>query len=288
MTNKTLSINEHTSRIARISTLLDSLRQKVKKFSVLDKQSQLVGEVEDLIIDGNRQINFVVNALEILEKKQFFLLSSKLIEKIDSPTKRIFLSIEKNQTKYLFETNLEREKQSSKMENNSTSFQDNTQDLPTNINDGERDSVEEIVRLLGERVVIDRSKRKIGEVIVRKQVETRIVQVPIRSEKLIVEQVSPERKQLAEIDLRQGEIAPEFEFNEAENPYPLDGFDGSLTVSGEFNSPKIASLLLNAIALEKNHGCKAVRVTIVVEDEERQQTYQEWFARTSKTGNGSH
>ncbi|GAB1541837.1 hypothetical protein NUACC21_45100 [Scytonema sp. NUACC21] len=283
MTNKTLSINEHTSRIARISTLLDSLRQKVKKFSVLDKQSQLVGEVEDLMIDGNRQINFVVST-ENWEEKQFFLLSSKLIEKIDSQAKCIFLNIEKSQIKYLFETNLEKENQTSKMENNSKSFQENTQDLPTKRNDGERDSVDEIVRLLGERVVIDRSKRKVGEVIVRKQVETRMVQVPIRSEKLIVEQVSPERKQLAEIDLRQGEIAPEFEFNEAENPYQVDGFDGSLTVSGEFNSPKIASLLLNAIALEKNHGCKAVRVTIVVEDEERQQTYQEWFARTSKTG----
>jgi len=44
----------------------------------------------------------------------------------------------------------------------------------------------------------------VGEVIVRKVIETRMVevQVPVRHEKLIVEQVSPERKQLAEIDLR--------------------------------------------------------------------------------------
>jgi len=59
---------------------------------------------------------------------------------------------------------------------------------------------EEIIRLLGERLVVDRGKRKI-EVIVRKEIETRMIQVPVRHEKLIVEQVSPERKQLAEINL---------------------------------------------------------------------------------------
>jgi len=62
---------------------------------------------------------------------------------------------------------------------------------------------EEIIRLLGERLVVDRGKRKIGEVIVRKEIETRMIQVPVRFEKLIVEQVSPERKQLAEINLGQ-------------------------------------------------------------------------------------
>ena len=57
---------------------------------------------------------------------------------------------------------------------------------------------------------------------------------------------------------------------------------GELTVSGFFNSPKIASLLLNAIAMERRHGCKQIRVEIVVEDSERKKTYQEWFTRTSK------
>jgi len=66
---------------------------------------------------------------------------------------------------------------------------------------------EELIRLLGERVVVDRSKHKVGEVIVRKVIETRMVQVPVRHEKLIVEQVSPERKQLAEIDLGQEEFS---------------------------------------------------------------------------------
>jgi len=67
-------------------------------------------------------------------------------------------------------------------------------------------SQEATLQLLEERVVVDRSKRKIGEVIVRKEVETYMVQVPVRRERLIVEQVSPESKQLASIDLAQGEL----------------------------------------------------------------------------------
>jgi hypothetical protein len=286
--------NKDTSKIARINTLLESLRQKVHKFTVIDRQHQLVGEVKNLIIDVNRQISFVVGASQNFdENNQVFLLSSKLVEKIDSLTKCIFLKVKKTEIKYFLENTLDKEGKVNTMEENLKDLEGNTQDTSqildkiVNTNDGDRTSVDEIVRLLGERVIIDRSKRKVGEVIVRKQIETRMVQVPVRSEKLIVEQVSPERKQLAEIDLRQGEISAEFEFLEVENAHQIDSYDGSLTVSGEFSSPKIASLLLNAIALERNHGCKAVRVTIVVEDEEHQQTYQEWFARTSKSSSKS-
>ena len=135
-------------------------------------------------------------------------------------------------------------------------------------------SSQDIIRLLGERLVVDLSKRKVGEVIVRKEIEIRIVQVPVRREKLIVEQVSPERKQLAEIDLGQQEIAG------IELPIATN-LDKVLTVSSEFDSPKISSLLLNALARERRHGCKKVQVEIIVEDAERQKTYQEWFDRCS-------
>jgi stress response protein YsnF len=66
---------------------------------------------------------------------------------------------------------------------------------------------EEIVRLLEERLVVNRSKWKVGEIVVRKEVETTTIQVPIQREKLIIEQVGSETKQLAEIDLAQGEVA---------------------------------------------------------------------------------
>ncbi|HAX77474.1 MAG TPA: hypothetical protein DCY88_16970 [Cyanobacteria bacterium UBA11372] len=135
---------------------------------------------------------------------------------------------------------------------------------------------EEVIRLLEERLVVDLKKQKLGDVIVRKEVETRIIQVPVRREKLIVEQVGPERRQLAEIDLGQAEEIAEVE------PEQNVKQDNQPTVSGVFNSPRTASLLLDAISKQRSHGCKYVRVEIVMEDDKHQQTYQEWFNRCSE------
>ena len=133
---------------------------------------------------------------------------------------------------------------------------------------------EEIVRLLEERLMINRSKWKVGEVVVRKEVENKIVQVPIRREKIIIEQVSPETKLIAEIDLGKGEITGVERSNAPSS-------DTSHTVVGEFVSPKAVSNLLNAIALQRYHGCAKVRVELVVEDPELRETYQNMFDRCS-------
>lgn len=132
----------------------------------------------------------------------------------------------------------------------------------------------EIIRLLEERLVVNRSKWKVGEVVVRKEIETEIVKVPIRREKLIVEQVGAETKILAEIDLA-GEVT---EIAQASSPNSGSSHN---TVVGEFLSPKAASNLLDAIALQKRHGCLKVRIEIVVENSEIQETYQKMFDRCS-------
>ncbi len=142
---------------------------------------------------------------------------------------------------------------------------------------------EDILHLLGEKLIVDRSKRKIGEVIIRKEIETRMVTIPVRRERLIVEQISPENKQLANIDLGEEQLA-EIELVSPKMTETINfdsALDRGLTVSGEFTSPKIASLLLNAIAMERNNGCTSIRITIVVDSEQHQQRYQEWFTRTS-------
>jgi uncharacterized protein (TIGR02271 family) len=141
---------------------------------------------------------------------------------------------------------------------------------------------EEIIRLLEERLVVNRSKWKVGEVVVRKEIETQIVQVPIRREKLIIEQVSPETKQIAEIDLGKGEITG-VELTETPSldtrNSSVASSDKGYTVTGEFLSPRAASNLLEAIALQKRHGCQKVRVELVLEDQELQEAYQKMFDR---------
>jgi len=128
-----------------------------------------------------------------------------------------------------------------------------------------------IISLMEEQVVVDYVRRKVGEVIIRKQVETRMVQVPVRYEKLVIEQVSPDRRQLAEVDLSEME---ETEPADLSLRHP----NGSRqVVSGEFTTPRAASHLLDAIAKTLHHRCHKIRVEIELEDPTLQAVYQQWM-----------
>ncbi|WP_420760252.1 YsnF/AvaK domain-containing protein [Nostoc sp. CALU 546] len=283
------NIRQSNGNPGTTSTSLAELRKKVNNFAVFDKQGQLVGRVHDLIVDDNRRLNLVISrqinqktveyGQQLADKHtSLFRLQSQRIKQIDKPNKSVFIDLNKSEIEYMPEY-LETEKPGDRNSTEQLANNQTTNSLidPVNL---EQATEEHIIRLLEERLVIESSKRKVGEVIVRKVVETRMIQVPVRREKLIVEQVSPEHKQLAEIDLGEGEIAG-VDLTDVER-LEFTGLDSGLTVSSEFSSPKIASLLLNAIALEQNHGCKRVRVTIAVEDESHQKKYQEWFDRCSK------
>ena len=112
-----------------------------------------------------------------------------------------------------------------------------------------------------EKLIINRTKRKVGEVIIRKVIETDVVEVPIRREKLIVEQVGDETKQLAEIDLLESKMVG----------------DGTVSsaATGEYNSVETAKKILEAIAQQEKPGCVRVRLEILVDNQELQKTYQE-------------
>lgn len=278
---------------SRTSTSLADLKKKVKDFAVIDRQGQLVGMVYDLIVDTNRRLNLVISnqvnqqtveySQQLADKHpSLFRLQSQRIKKIDKPTKSVFIDLNKSEIEYMPEYLETETPGDGKLSENSIEQlgYSQTTSSPVEPENLEYVTEEKIIRLLEERLVVESSKRKVGEVIVRKVIETRMVQVPVRREKLIVEQLSPEYKQLAEIDLSQGEVSG-IDLTEVER-LEATPFNGSLTVSGDFSSPKIASLLLNAIALERDHGCKQVRVTIAVENESHQKKYQDWFDRCSE------
>jgi sporulation protein YlmC with PRC-barrel domain len=293
----------------RIQTLLNKLRDKLKNFSVLDNRGQLVGEVRNVKLDTDRQISLVIHNTDPFKGSRFFLIRSKHIQQVDSVSKSLFVDLSKleidhlenyqppvsseiNQSEQFLDsppvidhnTSLERDNSPYKtMNTDATIPSEEYLEVPDVEASPDTQVVEEeFIRLLEERLVVDRTKRKVGEVIVRKEVETRMVEVPIRYEKLIVEQISPEYKQLAEFNLGEGEVTG-VDFSETTQAPLLNsaGEDAKPTVRGEFSSPKTASLFLNAIALERQHGCSKVRVELVLEDAELQKTYQEWFNRCS-------
>jgi hypothetical protein len=127
------------------------------------------------------------------------------------------------------------------------------------------------LRLLEERLLVDRyHRRKVGEVIVRKVVETHIVKVPVRREKLVVEQVSPERKQLASINLNGGEWSGvELTQVTQETKYP--------ETNGAFVDAKVASRILDEVT--ENPVYRSARVSVSFEDETLQSVYEQWLKR---------
>lgn len=299
----------------RIKILLERLKNKLSNFSILDSTGHYVGEIKDVTLDENRQLNLVVFEPDVHGGSRYLLLRSKHIEQVDLVSKSVFVDVSKGEingfSDYL-ETGVETQGMSNRPQvidynaishqetrslNLDSSYEDGSQDVYFNegvmtatgetkntqeqfeLSSDETEIVEqEVIRLLEERLVVEQNKRKIGDVIVRKEVETRMVQVPVRYEKLIVEQVSPERKQLAEIDLGGGEISG-LELQEPMISEAESNGHSSSAVSGEFKSPKSASLFLNAIALQRHHGCAKVRVELVLEDTELESTYREWFQR---------
>jgi uncharacterized protein (TIGR02271 family) len=133
------------------------------------------------------------------------------------------------------------------------------------------DGTTETIRLLEEQLTVNRERRKLGEVIVRKEIETRIVEVPIRREKLIVEQVGVEPKQLASIDL--GASRDSVEIREVANASVPS------VISGEFTSVRAASQFLQAIADQSHPGCDRVQIHLTLSDSNLQPVYQQWLER---------
>lgn len=122
------------------------------------------------------------------------------------------------------------------------------------------------IKLLEEKLAVKYEKRKVGEVVVRKEVETILVEVPVRREKLIVEQVKPHYEKLAEINLSQTE------------------FTNGLQVKGEFSSLKSVIELLTAIANQQGDDFQEfskIKVEMTLKDLKSQSMCQRLFEQYS-------
>ncbi|MFB2892575.1 YsnF/AvaK domain-containing protein [Aerosakkonemataceae cyanobacterium BLCC-F50] len=266
---------ESVTHNLRVKALLAKLKNKLHNFRVLDKKGLSIGIIKDIYLSNTRQINLLILATD-LPQSYTFSLTSNQIQQVDYPNQAILTSIDKSEIQPILASP---ELPTTEEQVNKTSLPDSYVNDPEISDSSSTDVVEEeVIRLIEERLVINHQKRKVGEVVVRKEIETRMVEVPVQYEKLIVEQVSPEPKIIAEVDLGQHrDVAT------TNNDIALNQTSTNNTVKGEFVSPKTASLLLDAIAKQKHHDCQLVRVEIVLVSSENQKTYQEWFDRCSGT-----
>lgn len=133
---------------------------------------------------------------------------------------------------------------------------------------------QELIPLLEEKLLVQYRRRKVGDVIVRKEVETRMIQVPVRREKLIVEQVTPERRPLAVVDLLDDPTDESIEL------FPISRTQGS-TLNASFPSAQVASEFLEAIAASIPQSSAPVKVTIAIADSSLKPTYEQVAHRYS-------
>ena len=124
------------------------------------------------------------------------------------------------------------------------------------------------IALLEEKLLVKRQKLKVGEVIIRKQIETRIVHLPIRREKLIVEKAGTPNEYLTEIDLGEGRING-VKFSE------LTDTDDIYLSQSDFIPIESAQKLLAEVSDRFDSLNVKVRVEIVSENAEAQTAYQD-------------
>lgn len=170
---------------------------------------------------------------------------------------------------------------------------DSAVDYHTEVDSTSNILAQESFSLLEERLRVELTQRKIGEIVIRKEIETQLiqVQVPVRREKLIIEQVSPAYKLLAEIDIGQ------INSSDGANSIPDNLISGNNdikpvavelddpmtrlaqlftqpTVYGSTDSLKAASELLNEIANLPTENCGTIRIEIVLKDSQHLNVYQ--------------
>lgn len=147
------------------------------------------------------------------------------------------------------------------------------------------------IRLLEERLNVKINQRKVGEVVVRKVVETEVVEIPIRREKLVIEQVGPEHKQLASVDLGTGVNREELaalvgdQTSDATVGSSMAGpsiagpsiAGPSVAIDEQFLSIEVAHQLLSAILNQPAY--QNSKVKLVFESEPLRTAYQRWLER---------
>lgn len=257
----------------KIQQLLDQFRERFTFFTIVNQKGKVLGRVEDFCVAKNHRLYMVMSTQGANSDSPWFLLSRQHIQTIEPENRAVIVDLSPAELEYL----------PVYQKNDVTSTSAGDSEKPIEVeqrvnpdldqSDQTSEIVEEdMIRLLEEQLVVNRSKQKVGEVVVRKEIETRMVEVPVRREKLIVEQVGADSKPLAEIDLGKGKVTG---VSDSVETSPQT----TTTVKGEFVSPKAASDLLAAIALQDNHGCANVRVELVVDNPELQKTYQQMFDR---------
>ncbi len=145
------------------------------------------------------------------------------------------------------------------------------------------------IPLLAEGLLVKREKKKVGTVLIKKEIRTRIVEVPIRQEVIVVEQVASPPIQLAAIDLtdyQNPEYNPEYNPDNRDNCILKTHSDNynipEYVVECKFFPVKIAAEILQQIATQIDNEYVQVSLEILVSNSQQQVQIQEIINQLSE------
>ena len=232
--------------------------QQLISYKIVDRLGIIRGEVKDIYYDANNEINLLIALSENGNKLKLRRLAGSNIRKIDSEEKSILTDL----------SDLELEKLPLyrsvpiQEETDATAYNDDAIEQYSN------QSQVYNISLLEEKLRVARRKRKVGEVVIRKQVETRMIQVPVRREKLIVERTGENPERLTEVVIGEEKVNG---FN-----YTEMGDSQSLHITkSHFINLQTAQQLLSAIANLSSADNAKVRIEIVTNSSEHQIEHQD-------------
>lgn len=256
---------------SKIQAALIQLYRQITSFNVVNLKGTIIAAVKNFYVDTRNNLYLLISPLNNYDENLQYLMSSEWIEQIGIPQKILVVNLNESDIVNLPAIN-QADTYTNLPSRTDTVDASKLAETPINKTLDSSDSDEVTVPLLEERLLVNRSKRKLGEVIIRKKVKTHLVQVPVRKEVLIIEQIGSPNKQLTEIDLAESEV-PGVVVN------PSDNTEVNFVVRGELISPQVASEVLREIALEQQHGCKKISIEIEVQNYEQQVKYQEIINR---------
>lgn len=124
------------------------------------------------------------------------------------------------------------------------------------------------ISLLEEKLQVARRKVKVGEVIVRKQVETRIIKIPIRREKLVIERIGENPELISEVVIGEEKVNG-FKYEELNQTNSLH------ITKSQFLKLQTAQDLLAAISQLSSATNAKIRLEIVTNDSDHQIEHQQ-------------
>ncbi|VXD20264.1 hypothetical protein PL8927_690029 [Planktothrix serta PCC 8927] len=189
---------------------IERLAKRLKGCWIQTLDGEVVGQVVDVVSNPQGKPELVV-PLKITpeNRQQLLLLKANLIKQANIPERLLFIERTPELEPFL-NTNLNLSNPQQYFPTPLQSFSetdepDSTLPLPSSEN--QPNVVDNLTILLKEeRLIVERERRKVGEVIIRKEIETDFVQVPLRREKLVIEQVGKDDQTLAEIPLSEERV----------------------------------------------------------------------------------